>query len=93
MSYAVGLGAIFYVPTKRKAIYRIKRVCESTTATSIFLGIVHQNNPELSIGKIKLLLEDETKFIRNPEAIKVCDEHIKLGYGDYVPHWSYRRGT
>lgn len=87
MSRKIGLGAIFYAPTKRKSKYRFRRVCESTTATSIFLGIVHQTYPELSINQIKLLLEDKTKFIRNPEAIKVCNEHIKQGYGDYVPNW------
>lgn len=83
----VGLGAVFYAPTKRKTKYGFKRVCESTVATSIFLGIVHQTYPELSINQIKLLLEDKTKFIRNPEAIKVCDEYIRQGYGNDVPNW------
>lgn len=81
--HKVGLGAAFYVPKKKK------RFTEATSATARFLGIVCEENPELTIQEIRDLITDKTQYIYNPEAVVVLDAYIEKGYGKYIPRWTY----
>jgi hypothetical protein len=82
--HKTGLGAAFYVPKKKK------RFMEATSATARFLGIVCEENPELTIQEIRDLITDKTQYIYNPEAVAVLDAHIKKGYGKCIPNWTYK---
>lgn len=79
---------VFYAPPlKPDAKRRFKIVTWSTTATSIFLGIIHEQNPDLTIIQLYELISDREKFLRNVEALKVLQDHIDKGYGGCVPNW------
>ena len=82
-------GASYWIKTNNKSAKGYKKIAGSTTATCMFLAIVHEDNPDMTIAQLKRLLLDKTKFIYNPEAIAVLDAHIKAGYGDRVPQWVY----
>lgn len=69
----------YYVPHRKTALIG------STKATSDFLAILHEENPNLTISQLRQLLID--KYIVSPEALMVLDTHIKAGYGDTIPHW------
>lgn len=71
----------YYVPRRKTAL------TGSTKATSDFLAILHEENPDLTISQLRQLLTD--KYIVSPEALTVLDVHIKAGYGDTIPHWRY----
>ena len=59
----------------------------TTAATSDFLVIVSQNNPEMTISELRELLTDRSKCIPSPEAIVCFDAYIKHGEGDVIPRW------
>lgn len=67
---------------------RKKRVAESTCATGDFLAITHEDYPTLTIRQLRDLLTGPT-YILDPGAIEVLDAHIKAGYGDLIPTWTY----
>lgn len=70
--------------------YVLKRkhpIVGSTKATSDFLAVVHEQHPICTIRQVRDLLTDKTQYIFQPEAIAVCDAHIKAGYGDVIPNW------
>lgn len=71
----------YYVPRRKTAL------TGSTKATSDFLAIIHEDNPNLTIFQLRELLIN--KYIVSPEALAVLDAHIKAGYGDTIPSWSY----
>lgn len=71
----------YYVPRRKTAL------TGSTKATSDFLAILHEENPDLTISQLRQLLTD--KYIVSPEALAVLDVHIKAGYGDTIPPWRY----
>lgn len=73
----------FHVPGRKK------KLTGSTRATSDFLAIVHEDNPTLTIRQLRELISDSSRFIPEPEAIRVLDAHIKAGYGDTIPDWRY----
>lgn len=78
---------VFYAPPlKPNAKCRFKIVTWSTTATSIFLGIIHEQNPDLTIIQLYKLMSDKEKFLRNVEALKALQDHIDNGYGRCVPN-------
>lgn len=68
---------------------RKKRISGSTRATSDFLAIMHQDHPTYTIRQLRELISDRARYIPDPEAIEVLDAHIKAGYGDLTPDWSY----
>lgn len=68
---------------------RKRRVAGSTRATSDFLAIVHEENPTATISQLHALITDKTRFLRNPEAVQVLEDHIAAGYGDHIPNWRY----
>lgn len=79
---------VFYAPPLKPNVKcRFKIVTWSTTATSIFLGIIHEQNPDLTIIQLYELISDREKFLRNVEALKVLQDHIDKGYGGCVPNW------
>ena len=71
----------YYVPKRKRP------VAGSTKATSDFLAVVHEQHPACTIRQLRDLLTDRTQYIFQPEAVAVCDAHIKAGYGDVIPHW------
>ena len=71
----------YYAPGRKR------RVSGSTVATSLFLTIIHEENPTLSIAQIRALISDRDLYLRNPDAEKVLDDYIAAGYGDLVPNW------
>lgn len=66
---------------------RKRKIAGSTVATNSYLVIVYEENPSLTINELRELIMDRSKYIYNPEAVKVLDAHIKEGYGDCVPDW------
>ena len=82
--------AVFYAPPlKPNAKSRFKIVTWSTTATSKFLGIVHEDYPDYTVRQLYKLLSDKSQFLSNPEALRVLREYIDKGYGDVVPNFKY----
>lgn len=71
----------YFVPGRRRP------VAGSTVATSSFLAVIHDLNPEATISELRAILTDRSKWLPNPEAIAVLDAQIKAGCGDYVPDW------
>ena len=71
----------YYAPKRKRP------VAGSTKATSDFLAVVHEQHPTCTIRQLRDLLTDKTRYILEPEAVAVCDAHIKAGYGDVIPHW------
>ena len=49
--------------------------------------VVHEQHPACTIQQLRDLLTDRTQYIFQPEAVAVCDAHIKAGYGDVIPYW------
>lgn len=43
--------------------------------------------PNYTIGQLKELITDETKYILFPEAVEVLDAYIKIGEKDLIPKW------
>lgn len=75
--------ALYFVPGRKRWI------AGSTSATSRFLAIVHEDNPTLTIRQLREVITDRTRYILEPEAVEVIDAHIKAGYGDHIPDWRY----
>lgn len=71
----------YYVPGRKR------RVAGSTKATSDFLAIVHEAYPTATIAQLREIITDKTLYIYNPEAVKVLDAHIAVGYSSHVPVW------
>lgn len=66
---------------------RKRRIAGSTKATNDFLVMVHNDYPNYTIGQLKKLITDETKYILFPEAVEVLDAYIKIGEKDLIPKW------
>lgn len=73
----------YYVPGRKR------RVAGSTVATSLFLAIVHEENPTATIAQLYEIITDKTRYIREPEAVAVLEAHIAAGYGGHIPNWRY----
>lgn len=73
----------YYVPDRKR------RVAGSTVATSLFLAIVHEENPTATIAQLYEIITDKTRYIREPEAVAVLEAHIAAGYGGHIPNWRY----
>lgn len=65
-----------------------KPITGSTKATSDFLAVVCGEHPEASIGELRALITDRSRYILEPEAVAVLDAYIKCGYGGFVPHFT-----
>ncbi len=80
-----------YPRTIKDVEYRVpgrgRPVAGSTKATSDFLALIHEANPTATIMEIREIITDRSKWILNPEAVAVCDAHIKAGHGGFVPDW------
>lgn len=77
----LGKDVEYHVPGRKRP------VAGSTTATSLFLAIVHEDHPTFTISQLREVITDKTKYIPDPEAVAVLDAHIKAGYGDHIPNW------
>lgn len=76
-----GSDVEYFVPGRERP------VAGSTVATSDFLAVVHDLNPDATVAELRAILTDRSKWLPNPEAIAVLDAHIGAGCGDYVPNW------
>ena len=66
---------------------RKRRIAGSTKTTNDFLVMVHNDYPNYTIGQLKELITDETKYILFLEAVEVLDAYIKIGEKDLIPKW------
>lgn len=73
----------FFLHTKK----RKTPIYGTTKATSDFLALVHADNPEMAISQLHRLLTDETKFIREPEAIACLEAYMQKGEQNVIPNW------
>lgn len=71
----------FYAPGKKKPI------AYTTNATENFMIWLHETYPDATIGQLKELLNDRTKFTILPEENKILDAYIKAGFADHIPNW------
>lgn len=78
---------VYYAPPQKGR--QLMCIAWSTTATSHFLGIVHEDYPDHTIRQLYELLSDKSQFLSNPEALRVLREYIDKGYGDVVPNFKY----
>lgn len=78
----------YYAPSNKKG-KRLMCIAWSTTATSHFLGIVHEDYPDYTVRQLYELLSDKSQFLSNPEALRVLREYIDKGYEDVVPNFKY----
>ena len=67
----------------RHAGRRRTPVAYSTVATSRLLGLLHEDNPTLTIAELRDLIQYDS------DAIAVCDAYIAAGEGDVVPNWRW----
>lgn len=81
--YGVKGDVEFYSPDKKKK----KPIAYSTKATSDFLVLVAAMNPGATVKELREILTDKSKWILNPDAVRVCDAYIEKGHGDYIPQW------